>query len=58
MTEKDSRDLDAFARQSLIGGKKVPVLWGLLGKVGKSRQVDSHASEQSSPTLQLPFPLT
>jgi hypothetical protein len=34
MTEKEPRDLDTFARQAIIGGEKVPVLWGLLGNVG------------------------
>ena len=38
MTEKDSRSLDVFARQALIGGEKVPVLWGLLDNVGTSLQ--------------------
>jgi len=38
MTEKDSRDLDVFTRQALIGGAKVPVLWGLLGNVGTTLQ--------------------
>ena len=36
MTENDHRDLDVFARQAIIGGQKVPVLWGLMGNVGMS----------------------
>ena len=42
MTEKEHRDVDAFARQALIGGKKVPVLWGLLGGIGMSLQTHMH----------------
>eukprot|EP00934_Nitzschia_sp_Nitz4_P005318 Nitzschia sp. Nitz4//scaffold398_size17708//4157//6632//NITZ4_008802-RA/size17708-augustus-gene-0.22-mRNA-1//1//CDS//3329550300//5308//frame0 len=29
MTEKDGRSIDLFARQALLGGIKVPVLWSL-----------------------------
>ena len=34
-TEKENRAKDLFARQGLIGGKKVPVLWSLSSGVSK-----------------------
>ena len=53
MTESESRDLDAFARQALIGGQKVPALWGLLGGVGRSRQANIYEYKSSSLLLPL-----
>jgi hypothetical protein len=35
MTENNARDIDTFARQALISGEKVPVLWGLMNNVAK-----------------------
>ena len=35
MTEKDPRDKDVFARQGLIGGEKVPVLFAIDFKIAK-----------------------
>ena len=34
MTEGDPKMLDVFARQGILGGTKVPVIWGLTGDVG------------------------
>lgn len=35
MTEKDSSALEVFARQAILGGNKVPVLWGFLSGTAK-----------------------
>jgi hypothetical protein len=36
MTEKDNKAKDLFARQALLGGTKVPVLWSLATGVSKA----------------------
>jgi hypothetical protein len=35
MTEKEAHALEVFARQAIIGGVKVPVIWGLLSDQAK-----------------------
>jgi hypothetical protein len=35
MTEKEASALEVFARQAIMGGKKVPVLWGFLAGTAK-----------------------
>jgi hypothetical protein len=43
MTEKEPAALDVFARQAILGGNKVPVLWGLLGGIAKHLSLDFDA---------------
>lgn len=43
MTEKDAAALEVFARQGIMGGTKVPVLWGFLSGSAKQLSKDFDA---------------
>jgi hypothetical protein len=56
MTEKNPRDLDLFARQGLLGGGRVPVLWNLPPSTLKTMYVHADADVGGSFTKENPIP--